>query len=515
MEKLTTKQFNYLITLGKQEKEIKDLTIKEASILIAKTLKENKQQEAPLKAVKKEFTTQDKENLLKKYNASYSVSNEGIYNKNKGSNSKSDLLSDSRKFKTFISNIIKNDLGLTVKNCSCSFRHYYNEHIDITIEAPKSEIFKDFESIVSDYDSQYNSFKILRSYFWAYPCNNWDSLEQATELRIYNLYIKNICHSFASYGRANSSIISALNESFLNKLSFIHELLRSFSYDNSSYETDYFDHGLVDNITFEANDANEAEKKEFEETLKRAKNEKDILIKYPVTDEESAELKKAVNIYREEAEKRSKEWEEQAALRKAENERWIQEQKKNNEFITENVEIIKLEETRILKGARFSSWNKPATLDEAKEYVESYPEGGNIGTIAEVKEIINFKDEKAFNLFTEALLNDYEFLKGVNCGCGHVDYDTLEEKNYQECYYMSNEEQEAKNIAWMRGSVIIALNGEDQFLVDTEGASYCRYVGFLPDGSRKAPIKNDKWRLDGENKPNNERLISERLNLNF
>lgn len=512
MEKLTFKQFNYLLSLGAQEDEIRDLTIKEASIKIGQYVKAAKEAKQAQKAARKktvaperkDFTEQDLENLLKKYNAKYEMAQSGFYRNDKGSNRSSELLKDSRKFKSYILNVIKTEFNnIKVKKCSCSFEHYYNKHIDLVIEAPKEMIYKPFEDVLSNYklNNNYNTFEVLRYHFYSYKCAKWTSLENATEKRIYDLYYKNIKHEYTLYSnlrhQRNSSI---LNDTFKNILAFIHELLLSFSYDNSSPETDYFDHGLEDNIAFVASDIDENQALEFEEIIKNANDEKDVLIKYPVTEAENAELKKAVEAYQEawqkEQERINKEIEE--SNRKARE--WAEEQKKNSEYISQYVEVKKLDETLILRGSRFSTWNKPCTLDEAIEFIENQPEDKEIGTIAIIKEVINFSDEKAYDLFTKSLLNDYSFLQGVGCGCGHVDYDTLEDKDYNECYNLSLEQQHAKNIAWARNSVIIALNGDYRFLVDTEGASYCRYVGLLPDGSKTAPVVNENFLTSEEEK---------------
>lgn len=45
---------------------------------------------------------------------------------------------------------------------------------------------------------------------------------------------------------------------------------------------------------------------------------------------------------------------------------------------------------------------------------------------------------------------------------------------------MSDAEQIARGIGWIRQCVLIRFNGADMFLVDPEGFPYCRYVGFLP-----------------------------------
>ena len=172
------------------------------------------------------------ENLLAKYHASYKTGRNGFYLENEGSNSKSELLKDSRKFKSYILNVIKTEFkDIKVSKCSCSFQHYYNEYIDITITAPKSDIFKTFEDIRAEYKSQYSTFDVLRYYFRDCDCSKWDDIYGATEKRIYDLYYTN---KLLEFKNANTREAEILQDSFKNKLEFIRQLLLSFSYDNSS-----------------------------------------------------------------------------------------------------------------------------------------------------------------------------------------------------------------------------------------------------------------------------------------
>jgi hypothetical protein len=272
--------------------------------------------------------------------------------------------------------------------------------------------------------------------------------------------------------------------------SFIDSLLSSFSYDHSSYMTDYYSYGLQHKVIFSATDAAPAEEqRELYKKINSIKNDNELLEMFPLSEEEGAELQKAFEDWRKkqdeemeaqrlEAERIKKEYEEERAATK-----------KMIDLIENEAEVTQLEEHQIIRGARFPRFNKPCTIKEVTSWLEDKEIGAEAekyGTVAAVIRKVNFKNQETLDYFKNMLLEDYSFL---GCGgCCHVDLVTLEQLDYKECYKMSEEEMNFKGIGWMRECVLIELNGEAQFLVDPEGHTYCRYAGLLPETPQEAPV---------------------------
>lgn len=499
MRTATEKQLNLLKKLNIEFNE--NITIKEASILIAKTLKQNRQNNNTTtnnteskKDVKPQiiFDTEHVKKLLNKYNAFYTTGNSGNYNNDKGSNYKSELLSDSRKFKSYINKVLKTELQNDLINIKCSFAKWYSKEIIITLKAPSAKLFKNYNEIRADYNNHFSGFDVMRYYklnanFNYNNYNDFGCLEPSTEKRIYNEFLKNQTLQFK-----DNFTKYILSDNYYNRLNFIYNLLLSYSYDFSDIQTDYFDHGLHIEIYFEAIEKDENKANNFKEKFYYLKsdNQLELLKYYPLEENEENELKQAFEEYKKESDRVMEEYRKQDEQRKLEIEAYNKQIAAENEIINNNVEYYEIKEQNIF-NCNFSAWNKPCNINEAKEYCQEHPEAFG-ETIANVHEVINFTNQKALDYFNNNLLENREFLQSVNCGCCHVNLNTMESLDYKECYSMSNEERILNNIGWMRGCVIIALNNKPIYLVDTEGSNYCRYVGFLPNSYNidLTPVQN-------------------------
>lgn len=104
---------------------------------------------------------------------------------------------------------------------------------------------------------------------------------------------------------------------------------------------------------------------------------------------------------------------------------------------------------------------------------------------------IHFTDKEILSYFENLLLHDFDFLEGT--GGSQTDDNTF---NTMEDYYnMSKEEQE--KIKWYLKGVAVYLNGKLQFVIDTQGYSYARYVG-LCDGVEVVKSLNTNKKLTDE-----------------
>lgn len=178
-----------------------------------------------------------------------------------------------------------------------------------------------------------------------------------------------------------------------------------------------------------------------------------------------------------EAEERQREKEYQENLIKwAEEEKKAkerEEQEKNNkEYIVNNVEIIdmKEEDQYYIKNAQFANLNKNNTLAEYKEEVEK---GKYYNNTLKVTRELHFKDLKSYDLFSNMLLHDFDFIDGT----GGSYTEDLRINSMTDYYNMAEEEK--KTVEWILQGIAVYLDNELMFVIDAQGYCYARYVGLI------------------------------------
>ena len=480
MENATQKQINFINDLlAKKQKtfaNVQDLTIKQASILIYQLKndleikiydqKENPQEEKKLDH--KELSLNDYlasinyQELANKYNLKIEKTSEGW----KGSKSNESFIYNSRELKKYIGSLLKKEF----KNIDYSLRVYKNSclniQIDFALKGTSEELRENFNLL-----SHEEKDSILRNA----TSNNYYNVVtfQAAEI-YYNNYFK---FSKRSEGLKNG---------YKKFIDFISLLLDSFSYNFSDTMTDYFDYGIQNNITIEITNKEENKIKEFYNFFSNAKTDIEIISKYPLEDP-SPELKERIKKYQEEEQaklkKFIKEQEELKVAREQEEKRRIEEKERLTS--SNNYEIQELENPIILKGCRFSTWNKPLTLEEAENFIKKHPACEQVGTVAEIFRIVNIKNQDLYNYFINNTLDNMPFIDKGGCGLVRIINGKLEElsKEEQRQIYYSSETYLSlakRGIYGARSCILIQLNGEDKFLVDPSGYDYCRYIGLLP-----------------------------------
>lgn len=475
----------FYVSDSETEKSVIADTVRENEITIKAEENITKEEPAaevvnPLEA----FTSEYVDELLRKYNASYSIAYKGNYNDFNGSNSNSELLSDSRKFKKYISDTIKAEIPGLKFDLACSFRHWYSKKITVTLKVNKADFFKSYADLQKD-DSAFSAFEVMR---WNLCENNyynyggWTSYSAEIGQLIYEKYFMNQNHGIAQLQKT-------AKDYYMQVIRFIDELIKSYSYDHSDIQSDYFSSGLDHDIKVEIIDKNTEEAEHFKEVFNNAKanDETAILEQYPdyvLSDE----VKNAIEEARIQRQKAFEEEQKQREIEKQEQEKahklWLakyEECKKH--YSIEGVEDL---EHTILYNCTFSHWNKANNLKDVEEFkIKGGLEGGKYGTQAQICKIVDFDSDDAYEFFTNNLLADWDF---CNCGgCGHVDLETLKDLDYNECYHMTQEEQDARGIVWVRECVLIRLNGVNKLVVDPEGFSYCRYVGTVEKATVMKP----------------------------
>lgn len=482
MEKATTKQVQYINYLLKAKNKkidfkIEDLSIREASKIIY-NLKNDKNINTKnnINNINNNITDLndylnniDYDQLKNKYNISFINNNEGW----KGSNYKIEFLRDSRKLKKYLNDVIKTEFKNL--NYNLSVTNKYNTHIKFELKGKSTDLKKHFKMLTPE------EINILNNILTT------------------NILSENVFHSIYDNYFIYSSRLDCLKDGYNKLVKFLNDLFKSFSYDYSDIMTDYFDYGLIFQISLLIEDKPTWEEEErFIECLKAAKNEDEIISKYPFKDIDEKTQEVINNYLKEKEEERQKKIEEieKNNLKVKEEERKREEERKT--FFNENNYIINdLEEPLIIKGCRFSTFNKPVNYDEAIKFIENYPENKEVGTIAQVRRIIEIKNKNLFEYIKNNLLINLNplLIGGGCCWCHYEDnqYKEVDKEEQKKIYYSecSSVELAKKGYYFMRECVLIRFDGEDQFLIDPSGFNYCRYFGLMPLANYKEIEKED------------------------
>lgn len=185
----------------------------------------------------------------------------------------------------------------------------------------------------------------------------------------------------------------------------------------------------------------------------------DIIAMIKEFDKKQKEYEKA------EQKKLEKEWEEQLKQREQEEREYqkqLQQEQKQQQFINDNITAKDLKDDKqyFIKNCCFANLNKNDCLDD---YITEVNKGDYTTNDVKITREIHFIDKKALKYFSNNLLTDFDFLKNTG-GCASDD---------GENYY--------------RLGVAIYYNDQLQFVIDTQGYSYARYVGLTDGATNEKP----------------------------
>lgn len=239
---------------------------------------------------------------------------------------------------------------------------------------------------------------------------------------------------------------------------YCNRLLTSYNYDDSDIMTDYFHTHFYKNVSVDY---------EYIQT------------------EQTDTIKTDIQYFRQKLEQQAKEEEEQKEREYQEHLKQIEkdkieyevrrkEEEKQREIINNSINSKTLEESEqyFIIGSQFAKLNKNNTLEEYKEEVskgEFYPE--NVKILKDV----HFTSMKALEYFSNMLLHDFDFLDQI----GGSYTDDVRINSMTDYHQMDKEERET--VIWNTYGVAIYYNNELQFIANTEGSSYARYVGLVND----------------------------------
>ncbi|MBZ9693361.1 LPD29 domain-containing protein [Clostridium sp. M14] len=216
----------------------------------------------------------------------------------------------------------------------------------------------------------------------------------------------------------------------------------------------------------------------------------------------TAELQEAIKEFdikkaefdKAEEERKEREYQEREAKREAEHQAYLlrmEEEKKEIEYINNNVEVKKISENNqyFVKGSEFANLNKNATLEQYKEEVKK---GDYSLEDIKITREVYFQDVESLEYFSNLLLNDFDFINGT----GGSNTDDLRINSMEDYDNMTDEERET--VKWYLKGVAVYFNDKLQFVIDAQGCGYARYVGLVDNATIEKKIEYKQVMSDSE-----------------
>jgi hypothetical protein len=193
--------------------------------------------------------------------------------------------------------------------------------------------------------------------------------------------------------------------------------------------------------------------------------------------------------------------------RKIEFEKQEKIEKEQEEYIYKNVEITELEknDNYLITNILMANLNKNCTIEEYEEEINN---GNYCLKDIKIHRELKFLDKKSFDYFSNLLLNNFTFLK--NSGGS---YDISGKINSQE-EYLNLTKEEISKMKFNLIGIAVFYDNKLQYIIDTQGYNYCRYVGLLnAETKNKDTLKDNKKLLYNLIDNSNEKIEELKLNL--
>jgi hypothetical protein len=158
-------------------------------------------------------------------------------------------------------------------------------------------------------------------------------------------------------------------------------------------------------------------------------------------------------------------------IQKEESEKRVQQQK----YINENINIKEVKNRYIINNVCFPSLNKQKYISDYIKQMKSL--NYDIENVEITKEI-HFNDIVGLEYFENMLLEDFEFLKSteqIQTGGSYTNDERIQK--YEDIGNYTQDE--ISSMEWFTFGVAIYFENEIQFIINTEGCNYARYVGFI------------------------------------
>lgn len=247
-----------------------------------------------------------------------------------------------------------------------------------------------------------------------------------------------------------------LNQELYGILDYCKLLLNSYNYDDSDSMTDYFNTHFYTSVSIDYDYTQTEQTEAIKQDIEDYRN-------YLIEVREAEEIRKEKE-YQEYLKKQEEQKERQKEIDKQ-----VAEEK---EYIIDNVEVKEIEEEKqyFVIGSEFAHLNKNSTL---KQYQKEVSNGDYSLNTVKITRELHFKDVEALEYFSNQLLSDFDFL--AKTGGSYTDDRRVQTMTD----YHNMTEWERETVQFNLLGVAVYLDNKLQFLVDTQGYSYSRYVGLV------------------------------------
>lgn len=270
---------------------------------------------------------------------------------------------------------------------------------------------------------------------------NYSKLEYSAELRP---------QQYRDHEKEHNKELNAIE-------TYCKELLNSYNYDDSDSQSDYFNTHFYDSVSIDYKYIQIDQTEEQKADIEQFRN--NVIREVIKEEEERKETDYQLYLVKREEDKKSY---EESAKKAVEQVKIIN----NNIAITELVE----DQQYFVVGSQFAKLNKNNTLDQ---YQEEVVKGEFDLQTVKVKREIHFQTEEALNFYSNMLLVDFDFLE--NAGGSYTDDVRINSMTD----YDNMTDDERDTVIFNLYGVAIYYNNELQFIVNTQGYSFARYVGLV------------------------------------
>lgn len=466
----TEKQINFIKKLDPTFCEFEGLGKGKASRIIGHLLNLQKQGTGAQAIVKapasldEVLASKDWNALYKAYNSFIEKDEEGWH----GVNNLSDIGATTAQIKKYFSDIIKKEFPGLDFEIKASFKGW-NNYIYITLLNVKYITFTEAATIANEHGGTPSS-SISRCIFSAFQDG-----EKANNLKI-EKYVYNNCIIKGYYKAFEGDSQDFLQDNYKKLVHFLESLLSSYSYNHSDIMTDYFSYGLNSKIETFTEESRGQGSKAFE-----LLNDDDFIDQLEeITPEERQEIAQR-------EEENQKRWTAYIAEQDAKEEA----KKAERDRLYMQYQAEKAEALEHFEASNCDIYVDNCTTNDLKNSsIAEAHEGADAVSVCHIVKEINFTNRKAFELFASHLMDDWDFLERIG-GVSYVDAGTLAPVDIKSDVFYGLYKYDLKeiNILNVVHTVLIKCQEVPQFLVNTEGYTYARYIYFLPKNIEENTLK--------------------------
>lgn len=307
---------------------------------------------------------------------------------------------------------------------------------------------------------------------WIYNLGDLTEDEQKNHYNKFVNYELSRVNSFSTHWNERKNC-PELTTAFYNKCLAVFKIANQWNYNKSDSMTDYFDIGYFLDIDIKKPDdfiprqeMTPEEKTAYNEEIKR----------------EEEETQKRIEEYRKEQEEAKKQYEAYEAKRKI-----------DREQINKNITVEDLTENNYIYVSNLvGGCGKECNMEELNEATAASPYLND----AIITRKVIFANREDFDVFTNYLLDDFDFLKGMG-GTGTAD---IRIKSFEDEYFKMNKDQRETLKLFCVNCVGFYVDGELLLVSNPEGYSYSRYTYKPTEETQTTSAKEETEKQEAESK---------------